>query len=216
MSSCPRLFDLGDKGVATVGEVPAGLPPLGLPAIPRDDLGAVALGGVSLALVALAEGLAAARLFATRGGYRVETERELVGMGAANIAAGLSGGLGVAGSLSKTAAAAQAGGRSQVTGLTSAGLVAVVLVAFTWFFTELPRAVLAAIVVAAVWGLMDVDALRRYARIRRADFVAAVAGTMAVVLFGPLTGLGVAIAVSLLTIIYRSSFPTHRGAREDQ
>ena len=151
-----RLLDLGAKGVATVGEVPAGLPPFGLPMVPRADLGAVVVGGVSLALVALAEGLAATRLFATRGGYRVETERELVGMGAANIAAGLSGGLGVAGSLSKTAAAAQAGSRSQVTGLTSAGLVVVVLVTFTWFFTDLPRAVLAAIVVAAVWGLMDV------------------------------------------------------------
>ena len=202
-----RLFDLGAKGVATVGEVPAGLPPLGLPTIPRGDLGAIAVGGVSLALVALAEGLAATRLFATRGGYRVETERELVGMGAANIAAGLSGGLGVAGSLSKTAAAVQAGSRSQVTGLTSAGLVVVVLVTFTWFFTDLPRAVLAAIVVAAVWGLMDVHAVRRYRRIRRADFVAAVVGTLGVVLFGPLAGLGIAIAVSLLTIIYRSSFP---------
>ena len=202
-----RRLDLGDEGVATVGEVPAGLPPLGLPSIRRDEIGAVAVGGVSLALVALAEGLAAARLFATRGGYRIETERELVGMGAANIAAGLSGGLGVAGSLSKTAAAAQAGGRSQVTGITSAGLVVMVIVAFTWFFTDLPRAVLAAIVVGAVWGLMDVTALRRYRKIRRADFVAAVVGTMAVVLFGPLTGLGVAIAVSLLSIIYRSSFP---------
>ena len=202
-----RLLDLGAEGVATVGEVPAGLPPLGLPGIPLDDLAAVAVGGVSLALVALAEGLAAARLFATRGSYRVETERELVGMGAANVAAGLSGGLAVAGSLSKTAAAAQAGGRSQVTGITSAGLVVVVIVAFTWFFTDLPRAVLAAIVIGAVWRLMDVKAMRRYRRIRRADFVAAVVGTMAVVLFGPLTGLGVAIAVSLLAIIYRSSFP---------
>jgi high affinity sulfate transporter 1 len=202
-----RLLELGAKGVATVGEVPAGLPPFSLPTVPRADLGTVAVGGVSLALVALAEGLAATRLFATRGGYRVETERELVGMGAANVAAGLSGGLGVAGSLSKTAAAAQAGSRSQVTGLTSAGLVVVVLVAFTWFFTDLPRAVLAAIVVAAVWGLMDVQALRRYRRIRRADFVAAIVGTMSVVLFGPLAGLGIAIAVSLLTIIYRSSFP---------
>ncbi len=201
------VLDLGAKGVATVGEVPAGLPPIGLPGVPRDQLAAVALGGISLALVALAEGLAAARLFATRGGYRVETDRELVAVGAANVAAGVSGGLGVAGSLSKTAAAAQAGGRSQLTGVTSAALVVIVLVAFTWFFTDLPRAVLSAIVIAAVWGLMDVKAMRRYRRIRRADYVAAVTGTMAVVLFGPLAGLGIAIALTLLTIIYRSSFP---------
>lgn len=72
-----RLFDLQARGVAVVGEVPAGLPPIGLPLIPRHQLGAVVVGGASLALVALAEGLAATRLFATRGGYRVETEREL-------------------------------------------------------------------------------------------------------------------------------------------
>ncbi len=202
-----KLLDLESEGVATVGDVPAGLPPLGLPLIPRDDIGAVVIGGVSLALVALAEGLAATRLFATRGGYRVQTERELIGMGAANVAAGLSGGLGVAGSLSKTAAADQAGSRSQVTGLTAGALVVVVLVAFTWFFSALPLAVLSAIVVAAVWGLMDIAALRRYREVRQADFVAAMVGIAGVVLFGPLPGLGIAIVTSLLAIIYRSSAP---------
>lgn len=202
-----NLLDLHSRGVATIGDVPAGLPPLALPLVPRDDLGAVAIGGISLALVALAEGLAATRLFATRGGYRVETERELIGMGAANLGAGVSGGLGVAGSLSKTASAEHAGSSSQVTGLTAAGLVVVVLVVFTWFFTELPQAVLSAIVVAAVWALMDVAALRRYRAVRRADLMAATVGIAGVVLFGPLPGLGIAIAASLLAIIYRSSAP---------
>jgi SulP family sulfate permease len=202
-----RLLDLEAEGVAVIGDVPGGLPPLGLPLIPRDDLGAVVVGGVSLALVALAEGLAATRLFATRGGYRVETERELVGMGASNVAAGMSGGLAVAGSLSKTAAAEQAGSTSQVSGMTAAGVVVIVLIAFTWFFEDLPQSVLSAIVVAAVWSLMDVAALRRYYKVRRADFVAAVVGVTAVVLFGPLPGLGIAIVVSLLAIIYRSSRP---------
>ncbi len=202
-----RLLDLEAEGVAVIGDVPGGLPPLGLPLIPRDDLGAVVVGGVSLALVALAEGLAATRLFATRGGYRVETERELVGMGASNVAAGFSGGLAVAGSLSKTAAAEQAGSKSQISGITAAGIVVIVLIAFTWFFEDLPQSVLSAIVVAAVWGLMDVAALRRYYRVRRADFLAAVVGAAAVVLFGPLPGLGIAIVVSLLAIIYRSSRP---------
>ena len=201
------LLDLESEGVAVIGDVPSGLPPLGLPLIPWDDLGAVAIGAASLALVALAEGLAAARLFATRGGYRVETERELIGMGASNVAAGLSGGLAVAGSLSKTAAAEQAGSRSQVSGMTAAGIVIIVLLAFTWLFEGLPQSVLSAIVVAAVWGLMDVAALRRYLRVRRADFVAGAVCAAAVVLFGPLPGLGIAIAVSLLAIIYRSSRP---------
>ncbi len=145
--------------------------------------------------------------FAARSGYRVETDRELVGMGAANVAAGLSGGLAVAGSLSKTATADQAGSGSQFTGLTAAGLTVVVLLAFTWVFTDLPQAVLGAIVVAAVWSLIDVSALRRFRRVRRADFVAAVVGVAGVVLFGPLPGLGISIVTSLLAIVYRSSSP---------
>jgi SulP family sulfate permease len=201
------IADLAGRGVATVGEVPTGLPPFGIPLVSPTRLGAIAVGGISLALVALAEGLAATRLFASRGGYRVETERELIGMGGANIASGLSGGLAVAGSLSKTAAAAQAGGGSQVTGVTSAGLTLIVLVALAWFFEDLPRAVLSAIVIAAVWSLMDVSSMRRYRFVRPADFAAALVGAAGVVLFGPLSGLGIAIAVSLLAIIYRAAFP---------
>ena len=201
------LADLAGRGVATVGEVPTGLPPFGIRVVAPNRIGAIAVGGISLALVALVEGLAATRLFASRGGYRVETERELIGMGGANIAAGLSGGLAVAGSLSKIAAADQAGGGSQITGLTSAGLTLIVLVALAGFFEELPRAVLSAIVFAAVWGLMDVRAMRRYRFVRPADFAAAIVGAADVVLFGPLSGLGVAIAVSLLAIIYRATFP---------
>ncbi len=202
-----KLLDLEAEGVQMIGEVPSGLPPFELPIVPRDDLGAVVVGGVSLALVALAEGLAATRLFATRGGYRVETERELIGMGASNVGAGLSGGLGVAGSLSKTASAEQSGSTSQVSGLAAAALVVVVLLAFTWVFTDLPQAVLSAVVVVAVWGLMDLPALRRYREVRNADFVAAAVGIAGVVLFGPLPGLGIAIVTSLLAIIYRSSAP---------
>lgn len=201
------VLDLAAEGVATIGAVPRGLPPIEIPTIPREDFSAVVVGGVSLALVAMAEGLAATRLFAARNGYRVSTEHELIGIGASNIGAGLTGGLGVTGSLSKTAASDHAGGTSQFTGLTAAALVMVVLVAFTWFFSDLPQAVLSAIVIAAVWGLMDVSALRRYLRVRHADFVAAMVGIGGVVLFGPLPGLGIAIVTSLLAIIYRSSAP---------
>src|SRR6185295_9509220 len=93
--------DLAERGVATVGPVPQGLPSLGLPGIPVDLLPGVLFGGMALALVGLAEGLSAARLFAQSGGYRVESNQELVAAGAANLGAGFSGGLGVAGSLSK-------------------------------------------------------------------------------------------------------------------
>jgi sulfate permease, SulP family len=200
-------LDLAGRGVTTVGPVPSGLPPLGLPRIDPSLVGPVLVGGVSLALVALAEGLAASRMFAARGGYQVRTEQELVGMGAANLAAGISGGLAVAGSLSKTAAAAQAGGRSQVVGLAAAVVVVIAILTITQHIDDLPLAVLSAIVVSAVWRLMDVASLRRYRAIRRADFVAALVAMLGVVVFGPLPGLGIAIATSLLAIIYRSSRP---------
>jgi high affinity sulfate transporter 1 len=201
------LLDFADRGVAVIGDIPPGLPALGVPTIDASLIGAVLLGGLSIALVGLAEGLSAARLFATKGGYTVTTDRELVAMGAANLAAGVSGGLGVAGSLSKTAAAAESGCRTQVASLTSAALVVVVLVTATQHMEALPRAVLSAIVVVAVWGLMDVAGLRRFRAIRKADFVAAMVALAGVVLFGPLLGLGIAIGTSLLTIIYRSSRP---------
>jgi MFS superfamily sulfate permease-like transporter len=198
-------LDLAARGVVTVGSVPQGLPPLGLPDIPMSDLGPVAVGGLALALVGLAEGLSAARLFAARDGYAIDTNQELLATGAANMAAGLSGGLGVAGSLSKTAASRRSGGRTQLTGVTAALLVVVVLVALADTLAPLPRAALSAIVIQAVWGLMDVSALRRYRSIRRNDFTSSIAAMVGVLAFGPLYGLLVAVGLAVLGLVYRSS-----------
>ena len=198
-------LDLSARGVAVVGEVPAGLPTLGLPDIPFGDLGPVVTGGALIALVAAAEGLSAARLFALRGNYDVDSNQELLGAGAANVAAGLSGGISVAGSLSKTAAAERAGGRSQVTGLLAAAAVVGVLLFLTGGLADLPLAVLSAVVINAVWGLMDVRAIRRYGQIRRADLLAALAGLIGVVVAGPFYGLVGAVGLSLLAIVYRSA-----------
>jgi high affinity sulfate transporter 1 len=198
-------FDLAARGVATVGEVPRGLPPLGAPAISATDLAPVAVGGLAIALVALAEGLSAARLFAARAGYTVDADQELLATGAANVAAGFSGGMGVGGSLSKTAAAHRSGGRSQITGLAAATLVLLVLALVAPLLSTLPRTVLSAVVIQAVWGLMDVDALRRYAAIRRNDLISALAAMGGVVVLGPLYGLLAAVGQALLGLIYRSS-----------
>jgi sulfate permease, SulP family len=198
-------FDLAAEGVVTVGAVPQGLPPLGLPDIPVSDLPPVAFGGLALALVGLAEGLSAARLFAAREGYAIDTNQELLATGAANIAAGVSGGLGVAGSLSKTAASRRSGGSTQLTGVTAALLVVIVLVSLADLLAPLPRAALSAIVIQAVWGLMDVSALRRYQSIRRNDITAAIAAMVGVLVLGPLYGLLVAIGLAVLGLVYRSS-----------
>ena len=123
----------------------------------------------------------------------------------ANVACGLFGGLGVAGSLSKTAAASDARGRSQIAGVAAAVLSLVVIVAIAPVLSNLPRAVLSAIVVNAVWKLMDFAALRRYARVRRNDIVAAIVAAVGVLWFGPLNGLLIAVATSVLGLVYRSS-----------
>ncbi len=198
-------LDLAADGVVTVGPVPQGLPPLGLPHVGVSDLPPVIFGGIALALVGLAEGLSAARLFAAREGYTIDTDQELLATGAANVAAGISGGLGVAGSLSKTAASRRSGGVTQMTGVTTAVIVVIALIALAELLAPLPRAILSAIVIQAVWGLMDVSALRRYRHIRRNDFMAALAAMVGVLILGPLYGLLVAVGLAVLGLVYRSS-----------
>ncbi len=198
-------FDFADRGVATVGEVPQGLPGLALPMVSVSELPAVFTGGIALAMVGLAEGLSAARLFAAKEGYSIKTNQELIATGAANVAAGLSGGMGVAGSLSKTAAMVRSGARSQMAGLVAAVLVLVVIAAFAGSLAPLPKAALAAIVIQAVWGLMDVRAIRRYQKIRRNDFNSSLAAMFGVLVFGPLYGLLIAVGLAVLGLVYRSS-----------
>ena len=110
-----------------------------MPIVPVNRLVDVAFAGAALAFVGLAEGLSAARLFAVKGGYRVETDQELFAAGAANLASGLAGGLAVAGSLSKTAAVDRAGGKSQVAGLAAAAISMLVILFFAPTLSGCPR-----------------------------------------------------------------------------
>src|SRR5690606_4256381 len=141
-------------GLETVGAMPAGLPALGLPALPAADLGTVALGGAAVALVGIGEGLTAARVFAARSGDATGADPEFVGVGAADLAAGLSGGVSVCGSLSRSAAAVGAGARMLVSAVTAAVLTIVVLLFLTGLLAQLPRVVLSAVVVVSVWFLL--------------------------------------------------------------
>ncbi|HEY5787988.1 MAG TPA: SulP family inorganic anion transporter [Microlunatus sp.] len=200
-----KVLDLAARGVAVVGFVPGGLPALKVPLVPLDRLGDIVLAAVALAFVGLAEGLSAARLFAVKGGYRIRTDQELLAAGASNIATGLLGGLAVAGSLSKTAAADRSGGRTQVAGLAAALLSLLAIVLLAPALGVLPRAVLSAIVVHAVWGLIDIPAMRRYRHSRRVDFLSACAAAIGVLVAGPLLGLLVAVGWAILGLIYRSS-----------
>ena len=211
-----KLFDLDEHGVAIVGTIDSGLPSLGLPDVGWRDYLDLAPAAVGVMLVGFAEGLGAAKTYATRNHYEVDANRELLGLGAANVAAGFSSGMVVNGSLSKTAVNGSAGAKSQVSGLVVAVLTVVTLLFLTGLFESLPEATLAAVVIAALIELVDVRALRDLFRVRtnvlgkvaaRPDFVAALAALLGVLVFDTLPGLFIGIGVSLLLLLYRASRP---------
>jgi high affinity sulfate transporter 1 len=203
-----RLGDLPGHGVPVVGQVPSGVPVPSWPWVGMHDrievLGGLVTGGLAVAAVGIAEGLAAARTFRDSND-RLRDDTELIANGAADIAAGVFGGMGVGGSLSKTAANARAGARSQLSGVAAAIVVVLVLVFAAGLLEPLPRAVLSAVVVHAVWGLVQPAEFVRFKRLRRNDFVSALVAMGGVLLLGPLNGLLLAVAQSLLGLVYRSS-----------
>lgn len=211
------LFDLDQHDVDIVGNIAAGLPSLGLPDIPSGDYLDLAAGGVGALLVGFSEGLGAAKTYAAKHHYEIDANRELLGLGSANLAAGLSSGMVVNGSLSKTAVNGGAGAKSQLSGLVVAALTIVTLLFLTGLFEKLPEATLAAVVIAAVIELVDIRALRRLYRVvarhpgltvaARPDFVAAIAALTGVLVFDTLPGLVIGIACSLGLLVYRASQP---------
>jgi high affinity sulfate transporter 1 len=198
-------LDLAAKGVHVVGDVPTGIP---IPSIPIVDVrlwSGIVTGGLAIAAVGIAEGLAAVRTFAPSGAMDPETDnREFVAHGASDLASGLFGGMGVGGSLSKTAANARAGAYTQMSGVAAAIVVLGFVLFAAGLLANLPRTVLSAIVIHAVWGLVSVSSFRRYAAVRRNDFLAAVVAFFGVLVLGPLNGLLLAVAQSLLGLVYRS------------
>jgi high affinity sulfate transporter 1 len=202
------ILDWEDGGIHVVGEIPAELPNLSIPEIPEGDvLGDLLAGALAVVVVAFAESFAAAKTYASKFGYQVDANQEMIGLGAANLGAGLSGGFVVDGSLSKTAAGVGAGQKSQMTSVFAAVFVLITIVALTWLFEPLPEAVLGAIVIHAVWGLVDFSKFTRLWRIRHIDFLLAIAAFLGVVLIDILQGIVIGVVLSLLALIYRSSFP---------
>jgi sulfate permease, SulP family len=213
------LFDLDSSGVSIVGEIAAGLPTLGLPDATLDHYRSIAPAALGVMLVGFAEGLGAAKTYAARHHYEIDANRELIGLGAANLGAGISGGMVVNGSLSKTAVNGSAGAMSQMSGVVVAALTIVTLLFLTALFADLPEATLAAIVIAAIVELVDIDSLRElyrtysdrlgriYGFAARPDFIAALAALLGVLIFDTLPGLFIGIAMSLFLMVYRISKP---------
>ncbi|MFI6676196.1 SulP family inorganic anion transporter [Kribbella sp. NPDC050470] len=202
-----NAFDLEEREVDTVGVLPQGFPPFTIPAVGWGDLPPLFVGALAIAVVALADTMSTASAFAARKGDRVRGNQEMVGIGAANIAAGFFQGFPVSTSGSRTAVAEQAGSRSQVTGIVGAGMITVVLVFATSLMQYVPQPTLGAIVIAAALSLADIAGTRRLWHQRRTEFGLSVIALLGVALLGVLPGILIAVALSILNVFRRAWWP---------
>jgi len=197
------LFDFEAQGIHIVGEIPASLPPFGLQqGVTLHQLLTLGPGAVGVALVAFAESVAIARSLGNRFGYQVKADQELLAVGVANLGSGFSGGFTVDGSMSRTAAATEAGVNSQMASLISAVAILITAVALTPLFYYLPEATLGAIVIHAVWHNINLRKVTQYWRITYLDFFTALVAFLGVLLLGMLAGLLLAAGLGLVVLLF--------------
>jgi len=194
-------------GLATTGDIPAGLPSLQGPALRLRDVEGIVPLAAGCLLLAYIESVSAARTFAAKHGYALDARQELLGIGTANLAAALGQGYPVAGGLSQSAVNDKAGARTPLALIVASGTLALCLLFLTGLLENLPKAVLAAVVLTAVAGLLDFPALFRMWRVSRLDFYAAAIALGAVLLLGILQGILVAAGASILLLLARASRP---------
>lgn len=207
VTAVSALLDLAADGVATVGTLPQGVPTPSLPWTEWSDVLPLLVGAMGITMVSLTDTIATATSFAARRGDEVDADQEMVGIGAANVAAGFFQGFAVSVSGSRTAVADQAGARTQATGLVGAGLVALLLLFLNGLLADLPQTALAAVVIVAALSLTDLGALRRYATIRPSSLAISLVATGGVMFLGVLQGIVVAIVLAVLLFFRRNWWP---------
>lgn len=201
------LFDLQAAGVKVVGTLPQGMPLPSVPAVGLSDMPILVAGALGIALVALTDTISTATSFAERRGEEVDGDKEMIGIGVANAAAGLFQGFPVSTSGSRTAVAEQTGAKSQLTGVVGAAVIVAMLIALPSLFADLPQPALGAVVITASLSLADFPATRRLWSQRRADFFIAVIAFLGVAIFGVLPGIVIAIAISVANVFRRVWWP---------
>ena len=200
-------LDLQAKGVKVVGPLPEGLPHFSIPIVSLQDAGLLFIGAFGIALVALTDTISTATSFADRRGEFVDGNREMIGIGAANLGAGLFQGFPVSTSGSRTAVAEQAGAKTQLTGVIGAVMIALMLVFFPNLLADLPQPALGAIVIAAAVSLADIPAVLRLYHQRPVEFSLSMAAFLGVTLLGVLPGIVIAIALSVGNVFRRIWMP---------
>ena len=204
------LFDLGAHEVALVGDVPSGLPS---PALPDADLfrehaATIGIAAAALLLIGFSQTAGDARAFAVRHRYRIDVDQETVAQGMANAGAGVFQGMPVSTSLSASSLNESSGARTPMASLVTGGLVLLTLLVLAPLFSDLPKAVLGALIIdAVVFGMIDVTELRRLRRVARVDFWIAVAAIVGVLSVGVLGGVVIGVALSLLWLIHVATAP---------
>lgn len=197
----------GRAGIAVIGPLPIGFPPARLPSMSPGDILALVPAALGIALVAATDTSVLSRAFALRRGEETNQDRELVALGAANIAAGLFSGMPVSSSASRTPVAEAAGAQTQMTSLVGAAMITLMLVAAPGLLADLPSAALAAVVIAAGASLIDVVSIRRLWRVGSSEFWLALGSFLGVALVGVIPGIFFAVAVSLMAFIRRAWWP---------
>jgi high affinity sulfate transporter 1 len=201
------LFNLSEHGVSLVGPLPQGFPPFTIPHVRLADMALLIGGAFGIAVVALADTISLATSLAARSGEDIDGSREMIGIGAANVAAGLFQGFPVSSSASRSAVAEQAGAKTQVTGVVGAIGITLILLLVPGLLKNLPNPTLAAVVICAALSLVDIKSVRRLYRQRKAEFALAVAAFLGVTLLGVLPGIAIAVVLSIGNVFRRAWWP---------
>jgi high affinity sulfate transporter 1 len=197
------VLDLGTRaGISVLGPLPQGLPAFAFPRIGFDDIVPVVIGGAAVAMVSFADTSVLSRTYAARTRTPVDPNQEMVGLGAANLAAGFFQGFPISSSSSRTPVAEAAGARTQLTGVVGACAVALLLVAAPNLLQDLPSAALAAVVIASAIGLIEVNDLIRIYRIQRWEFWLSIVCFVGVAVFGAIPGIGLAIVIAVIEFLW--------------
>jgi high affinity sulfate transporter 1 len=197
------LLDLSARtGVSVLGPLPQGLPAFAIPWIGFDDIIPVVIGGAAVALVSFADTSVLSRAYAARMGTPVDANQEMVGLGAANLAGGFFQGFPISSSSSRTPVAEAAGAKTQLTGVVGALVVAALLLFAPNLLRNLPSAALAAVVIAAAIGLIEVTDLVRIFRIQRWEFWLSIVCFVGVAVLGAIPGIGLAIVMAVIEFLW--------------
>ena len=207
MTIISSQLHLSSYGIAVVGPIPAGLPQLGFPDLSFTDVMSLLPSALTLTLIIFTDAVLTARSVAEKRGEKVDANRELIGLGAANLASGLLQGFPAAASQSRTAVDNLAGGKTQLVGIIAATLLMAFLLWFTRLLENLPQLVLGVIIIAAAINLIEIEPLRKVYRLRHVEFYLALVTFVGVLSIGVLGGIMVAVVLALVMVIGRISRP---------